>query len=244
MRRLESRWGRLKERFLRYALRYSYIGHYSNLFGNPHQSKTYRAAKSISFFFKNAKNSSLKLRVWWCSAWFSMYRRVLSISPTPMLNAPYPFCQANELCFGKVSWIHLDEPPLINCSPLEVGIVFGSDNSKCTWSGIPPTANNFMLFFLVIPPRYGKSLSCNSGVIIGRRSWVLKSQWKRALEYEWDIWEFSRPLCGLDFMLFQLPSHKWSGLLSFGSYGTIMGLENINKRRAGLKEKLKSIAND
>lgn len=52
------------------------------------------------------------------------------------------------------------------------------------WSSTPPTHNAFILFSRAMPPRYGQSRCCKSGVIRRRRSLVLKTtcRWHDANE--------------------------------------------------------------
>src|SRR6266404_4638114 len=109
---------------------------------------------------------------------------VLSNCDTLTLNAPYFTCQPKSRCSGKVSCTHLEEPPLMSCSALAMDKVDGKDSKTWMWSCTPPISMAFISLLRAIPPTNGQSLSRSDGGISGRRSLVLKTQWKYELTYD------------------------------------------------------------
>src|SRR5258708_32539534 len=103
-----------------------------------------------------------------------MYLITLEMLEELTLNAPYPSCQAK---YRPCSPIHFEELDLIKVIALARANVGGKRKSRCTWSGMPPTAKGSMSWFLQMPVMYGQSRSCILLEMSLSRFLVLKTRW-------------------------------------------------------------------
>jgi len=104
-----------------------------------YQSHMYCSLYSSPYASRNLRYSSLKDILWWCSSWFNIYFRTVSICDWLTEKAPKPFCQLKWNCDMRLSLIHLDVFDLTNLTASDNAIFRDKINNIWIWFCIPPT---------------------------------------------------------------------------------------------------------